>query len=93
MRKTQVGKIVSDKMTNTAVVEVSLWQTHRILKKRFQRHRKFMAENPGNEYKMGETVEIAETRPLSRNKSWEITRRIDKSVQGQEASLKTKEKK
>lgn len=78
MRKTQTGVIVSDKMTNTAVVAVALWQTHRILKKRFQRHRKFMAENPGNEYKMGETVEIAETKPLSRHKSWEIIRRITK---------------
>ncbi|HSX41908.1 MAG TPA: 30S ribosomal protein S17 [Candidatus Saccharimonadales bacterium] len=79
MRKTQLGIIVSDKMTNTAVVAVSLWRIHPILKKRFQRHRKFMAQNPNNEYKMGETVEIAETKPLSRHKRWEITKRIEKT--------------
>lgn len=79
MRKTQIGIIVSDKMTNTAVVEVALWRTHPILHKRFQRHRKFMVENPANQYKMGETVEISETKPLSRHKSWEITKRIGKT--------------
>lgn len=77
MKKTQVGTVVSDKMQNTAVVEVTLWKTHRIIKKRFRRHSKFMAHNPENTYKTGDRVEIAETRPLSRNKRWIIVRKVE----------------
>lgn len=80
MGKTQVGVIVSDKMQSTAVVEVTLWKIHRIIKKRYKRHNKFMASNPGNTYKTGEMVEIMETRPQSKNKRWEIVRKIEKST-------------
>jgi small subunit ribosomal protein S17 len=77
MHKTLVGVIVSDKMQETAVVEVAVWRVHRILKKRYMRHNRFMAHNAGNEFKMGDNVEITQTRPLSRNKSWAITRKVD----------------
>ncbi len=72
MKKTLTGKIVSDKMTNTAVVSVATWLTHPIIHKRYQRHRKFMVENPNNEYKNGQTVEISPTKPLSRHKHYTI---------------------
>lgn len=75
-KKTMTGKIVSDKMTNTAVVEVTLWKINRIIKKRYKVAHKFMAENPGNEYKEGELVSLEETRPLSRHKNWKIVKRI-----------------
>jgi len=75
-KKTMSGKIISDKMTNTAVVEVTLWKVNRIIKKRYKVARKFMAENPGNEYKAGELVLLEETRPLSRHKNWKIAKRI-----------------
>lgn len=77
MKKTQIGTVVSDKMQNTAVVEVALWKIHRIIKKRYQRHQRFMAHNPENTYKIGDRVEIAETRPQSKNKRWEITRKLE----------------
>ncbi len=77
MRKTQIGTVVSDKMQNTAIVEVQVWKTHLILDKRYKRHAKFMAHNAENQYKIGDLVEIAETKPLSRNKHWEITKKIE----------------
>ena len=80
MKKTQIGVVVSNKMQDTAVIEVTLWKVHPIIKKRYKRHHKFMAHNPGNVFKSGETVEISETRPMSRNKRWEIVRKIDKSA-------------
>lgn len=79
MRKSLVGTIVSDKMQNTAVIEVAVWKIHRVIKKRYQRHNRFMAENPSNTYKTGDVVEIVETKPLSKNKSWKIARKIDPS--------------
>lgn len=77
MKKTQIGTVISDKMQNTAIIEVAIWKKHSVLKKRYQRHHKFMAENPEDSYKVGDVVEITETRPLSRNKRWEITKKID----------------
>lgn len=89
-QKTQIGTIVSDKMQQTAVIEVALWKTHRIIKKRYQRHHRFMAENPDNQYKMGEMVEIAETSPLSRHKHWKIIGRVEKGAKA--AVIKTTKK-
>lgn len=78
MKKTQTGVVVSDKMQNTAVVEVTLWKTHRIIKKRFRRHSRFMAENPENQFKTGDKVELVESKPLSKNKRWLIVRKVEK---------------
>ena len=91
MRKTQIGVIVSDKMQKTAIVEVVVWKTHQILNKRYQRHNRFMANNPNDQYKTGETVEIIETKPLSRRKSWKIVGRID--IKDTEKKPKTKKSK
>ena len=73
VRKTRVGIIVSDKMTNTAVVRVEAWKVRRVIKKRYKRHSRFMAENPNNKYQTGDLVRIAESKPLSLNKRWVIT--------------------
>ncbi len=80
--KTQTGVIVSDKMTNTAVIEVEVWKTHRVIKKRYKRHNRFMAENPNNTYKTGDIVKIAESRPLSKNKRWTIIGKAKKEDLG-----------
>ncbi|MBI4948111.1 30S ribosomal protein S17 [Candidatus Berkelbacteria bacterium] len=77
MKKTQVGTVVSDKMQESAVVKVTLWKTHRILRKRFKRYRKFMAHNPENSYKIGDIVEITEVKPISKRKNWLITKKIE----------------
>lgn len=79
MKKSLVGTIVSDKMQHTAVIEVAVWREHRVIKKRYQRHNRFMADNPANAYKTGDVVEIVETKPLSKNKSWRIARKMDPS--------------
>jgi small subunit ribosomal protein S17 len=73
MRKTITGVVVSDKMQQTAVVEVARQKIHPIIKKRYTRNSRFMAHNPENAYKIGDEVVIAETRPMSKNKRWEIT--------------------
>ncbi|MEX1052111.1 MAG: 30S ribosomal protein S17 [Patescibacteria group bacterium] len=72
VQKFLTGTIVSDKMTNTAVIEVEVWKIHRIIKKRYKRHSRFMAENPDNQYKTGDLVRIQESKPLSRHKRWVI---------------------
>lgn len=76
-KKTLIGKIVSDKMLQSAVIQVAVWKTNRVIKKRYQRHHRFMAHNPDNTYKTGDIVEIVETKPMSRNKHWLILRKVD----------------
>jgi len=71
-KKTQLGTIVSDKMQGSAVVEVEVWKTGRVIKKRYKRHSRFIVDNPNNTYKEGDRVRITETRPLSRHKNWAI---------------------
>ena len=76
MKKTQIGFITSDKMDQSAVVEVAVWKTHPIIKKRYQRHQKYLVHNPENSFKLGDQVEIVETKPLSKRKRWTITRKL-----------------
>lgn len=73
VKKTRAGTVVSNKMINTAVVEVEIWKIHRVIKKRYKRHNRFMAENPDNKYMIGDKVIITETKPMSLNKRWAIT--------------------
>ncbi len=77
MKRSQIGIVISDKMDSSAVVEVSRWKTHRLYGKRFKRASRFLVGNPDNSYKIGDTVEINETRPLSRHKHWQIVKRIE----------------
>lgn len=72
MAKVMIGKITSDKMTNTAVVEVEMWKTARIIGKRYRVKNHFLAHNADNQYKLGDAVKIEETRPLSKLKRWRI---------------------
>lgn len=70
------GVIVSDRMRETAVVLVSRLQKHRKYGKYVSMSKKFKAQNSANQYKAGEKVTIRETRPLSKDKCWEIIARI-----------------
>lgn len=70
------GVIVSDRMRETAVVLVSRLQKHRKYGKYVNINKKFKAQNTDNQYKAGENVVIRETRPLSKDKCWEIIARI-----------------
>ncbi len=78
IKKTLIGRVVSDKMTNTAVVEVEIWKIHRVIKKRYKRHSRFMVENPENQYKTGDLVKIVESKPLSRHKRWTVIAKAKK---------------
>ena len=71
-RKTNVGQVVSDKMDKTVVVAVDRFRTHRLYKRRIKRVTKFKAHDYNNSCKLGDTVRIEETRPLSREKRWRV---------------------
>ena len=71
-RKTLRGKVVSDKMQNTAVVAVSRYVKHPKYKKYMKQTKKYHVHNEGNRAKEGETVTIRSCRPLSKTKSFEI---------------------
>jgi small subunit ribosomal protein S17 len=78
--KTKTGSVVSDKMDKTIVVAVEQVVEHPLYKKRVRRTRRFKAHDPNNEAHIGDTVRIAETRPISKEKTWrldEIVRRGD----------------
>jgi small subunit ribosomal protein S17 len=66
------GKVVSDKMQDTAVVAVSRYVKHPKYKKYMKKTAKFSAHNPGNRAKEGDMVTIRSTRPLSKTKHFEI---------------------
>jgi small subunit ribosomal protein S17 len=78
--KTKTGQVVSNKMDKTIVVAVENLVEHPLYKKRMRRTRKFHAHDENNEAHEGDIVRIAETRPLSKTKTWrlqEIIRKAD----------------
>ena len=78
--KSQVtGKVVSDKMEKTVVVAVERQVRHGLYGKSQRKTSKFVAHNEGNAAKVGDTVAIAESRPLSRRKRWVVTRVVNKA--------------
>jgi small subunit ribosomal protein S17 len=76
MKKTLVGKIVSDKMTKTVVVEVTLKFRHPKYQKVITRHRKFKAHNEQEGLKVGDEVVIEETRPISKDKHFIVIKKV-----------------
>ncbi len=76
MARTMHGTIVSDKMDKTVVVAVATVKEHPIYRKKYKVTTKFKAHDDKNEYKTGDLVEIVESRPLSRSKRWNVTRRV-----------------
>ena len=72
MAKKLKGKIVSDKMDKTVVVEVSTLKKHPIYKRRFKSSKRYKVHNPENQYKTGDMVVIEETKPVSKDKRWKI---------------------
>lgn len=76
MARTLHGAVVSDAMDKTVVVAVATVKEHPIYRKKYKVTQKFKAHDEANEYKTGDLVEIAESRPLSRTKRWQVVRRI-----------------
>ncbi len=77
--RTFVGRIVSDKRAKTVTVLVERRTPHELYGKIVARSRKYHAHDEKGEYKMGDVVEIAEGRPISKTKSWVVTRLIEKA--------------
>ena len=71
------GKVVSDKMDKTVVVAVERVRTHPLYKKQYKTTQRFKAHDEENKAKVGDVVEITETRPISRDKHFAITKIIE----------------
>ena len=74
-----VGRVVSDKMQKTVTVRVERRVRDPLMGKIITRSKKYHAHTETSEFKEGDLVEIAECRPLSRTKSWRVTRLVEKS--------------
>jgi len=79
-RKVQIGKVVSDKMEKTIVVAIETYKKHHLYHKRIKYTKKFKAHDENNEAKIGDTVKIMETRPLSKDKRWRLVEIIEAAV-------------
>ncbi len=78
-RKERVGVIVSDKAEKTVTVSVEALVRHPMYKKRVRRSKKFMVHDERNEARVGDTVRIIETRPLSARKRWRLANIISRA--------------
>ena len=79
LRKVKVGEVVSDKMDKTIVVAIRDNVKHPLYKKVIKRTYKLKAHDEKNECGIGDTVEVMETRPLSKDKRWRLVRIIEKA--------------
>ena len=78
-RKTMIGQVVSDKMDKTIVVAVKDSYQHPLYKKTMKRTYKLKAHDENNECGIGDTVEVMETRPLSKDKRWRVVEILEKA--------------
>jgi len=76
LKRTLVGKVVSDKMDKTVTVLIERHVKHPLYGKIIMRSNKYHAHDENNEVKTGDTVEIQEGRPISKTKAWTVTRVI-----------------
>jgi len=76
-KKVYRGTVVSDKMQKTVVVAVKTAYQHPLYKKTVKKTKKFMAHDELDKCKIGDIVEIIESRPLSRRKRWEVIKIVE----------------
>ncbi len=79
LRKTRIGKVVSDKMDKTIVVAIETRVKHPLYKKIVKRTYKLKAHDENNECKNGDKVKVMETRPLSKEKRWRLVEIVEKA--------------
>ena len=79
LRKTRVGKVVSDKMDKTIVVAIEDRVRHPLYKKIVNRTYKLKAHDENNDCKIGDRVKVMETRPLSKDKRWRLVEIIERA--------------
>ena len=78
-RKTRIGQVVSDKMDKTIVVAIEDSVQHPLYKKTMKRTYKLKAHDEQNQCGIGDTVLIAETRKLSKDKNWRLVQIVEKA--------------
>ena len=79
-RKIRTGVVVSDKAQQTVTVVVERRLSHPLYGKGVKRTKKYHAHDENNEYRVGDTVRIMETRPLSKTKRWRVVELLDRQV-------------
>ncbi|MDD2884397.1 MAG: 30S ribosomal protein S17 [Dechloromonas sp.] len=80
IKRTLIGRVVSDKMEKTVTVLVERKVKHPVYGKVMVRSKKYHAHNEDNSAKAGDLVEIMETRPVSKTKAWAVTSVLEKAV-------------
>jgi small subunit ribosomal protein S17 len=78
-RKERVGLVVSDRPEKTVAVSVETLVRHPMYKKRVRRSKRFMVHDEGNEARVGDTVRIIETRPISARKRWRLANIVSRA--------------
>ena len=78
--RTLVGKVVSDKRMKTITVQIERRTKHELYGKIVARSSKYHAHDENGEYRLGDVVEISETRPISKTKAWVVTRLLQKAI-------------
>ena len=79
LRKTRTGKVTSDKMDKTIVVAIENHVKHPLYKKVVKRTYKLKAHDENNECRIGDTVKVMETRPLSKDKRWRLVEIVERA--------------
>ena len=79
LRKTRIGKVTSDKMDKTIVVAIENHVNHPLYKKVVKRTYKLKAHDENNECRIGDTVKVMETRPLSKDKRWRLVEIVERA--------------
>ena len=79
LRKTRVGKVVSNKMDKTIVVAIEDHVKHPLYKKIVKRTYKLKAHDENNDAHIGDTVKITQTRPLSKDKCWRVVEIVERA--------------
>ncbi len=82
IKKTFIGKVISDKMDKTVTVEIETRKMHPIYKKSLRAHKKFKVHDAKGEASVGDVVMIRETRPISKEKCWKVVEIVEKAQRG-----------
>ncbi|MGD2078531.1 MAG: 30S ribosomal protein S17 [Chloroflexota bacterium] len=78
-RKRLIGTVISDKMDKTVVVSVATTRRHKLYGKVIRMVKKYKAHDENNEARVGDRVQIIESRPISRHKRWSVVSVLDKA--------------
>ena len=85
IRKKRTGVVISNRMEKTALVLVNRLKKHKKYKKYLRSQKKYMAHDPENKCRIGDNVQIIETRPLSKRKRWQVLEILEgNTTQGDE---------